>query len=74
MKREVKEPVNKRNTLQSLIDFLVENGMTQFSANQFVHINIPAIGGDKNIMNLIQEGNWDDAWGVAESYIRGDYF
>lgn len=61
-------------TLEAILTFLTNNGMSAVGANQFIHINIPALGGDKSVYNCIQEGNWDEAWGVVESYAAGDYF
>lgn len=74
MKREVIPPAKKENKLQSIIDFLIDNGLSEFMADQFIHTNIPALGGDRNIVDCAQEDNWEDAWRVAEQYINGDYF
>ena len=74
MKREIVAPVVKKDTVQAIVDFLVENGMSQMGANQFLHVNIPVLGGNKSIMDCIVNKEWATAWGVAESYMAGDYF
>jgi hypothetical protein len=72
--REVIPPTNKRNSVQALVDHMVANGMTSFSANQMLHVNIPALGEYRNIIDATKEGDWDTAWAVVDSYLRGDYF
>lgn len=74
MKRQIIAPAVKRNTVQALVDYLVDNGMSEMGANQFLHVNIPALGGNRSIMDCIVSKEWDTAWGVAESYMAGDYF
>lgn len=72
MKRQVIPPSKKENTLQSIIDYLADNGMTDFQVNMFIHTNIPALGEYKNIVDCAREEKWDDAWGAAELYMSGD--
>lgn len=74
MKKEIKPPIVEEDKLQAIIDFLVDNGMSEFQVNMFIHTNIPALGGDTTIMNCVQEGRWGEAWSVAKAYIDGDYF
>lgn len=74
MKKEIETPLVKKNTVQAIIDYLIDNGMSQMAANQFIHINIPALGGNKSILDCANDGGWDTAWAVTESYMAGDYF
>lgn len=71
MKKQIKHH-NRTNTVQALIDYLVDNGLTDFDTNILIHTNLPALGGDRSILRAAQEGNWDEAWGAAELYISGD--
>ena len=72
--RDASPPKTKEESLQAIIDYLIDSGMTPPDVNQFIHVNIPALGGDRSIVNCAQENNWYDAWRVAEAYIAGDYF
>ena len=73
MKRQINTPAVKRNTVQALIEYLIDNGMSQHGANQFIHINIPALGGNKTVLDCATNNEWDKAWSVVEAYIAGDY-
>jgi hypothetical protein len=74
VKKEIIPPAIKEDSLQAIIDFLIDNGMSEFSADMFIHMNIPALGGDRSILNCAQEEKWEDAWRVSQAYIDGDYF
>ena len=74
MKREINTPLVKTNTVQAIIDYLIDNGMSVMAANQFIHINIPALGGNKSVLDAANNQEWDTAWAVVESYMAGDYF
>ena len=63
----------KTNTVQAMVDHLVENGMSQFSANQFIHVNIPALGDYKSLLDCMNNGEWDTAWNVVDMFLRGDF-
>jgi hypothetical protein len=71
MKKETTEP-SREKKLQALIDYLVDNGVSDFNANILIHTNMPSFGGYRNMMDEIRDGNWDDVWNVAELYIQGD--
>ncbi len=73
MKKVIVAPSTKKNTVQAIVEYLMDNGMSSAGANMFVHLNIPALGGDTSIMNLATDGKWDTAWSVAEQYMAGDY-
>lgn len=64
----------KVNTLQSVIDFLVDHGTSDFSANMFIHTNILALdgAGNTNIVDAAQNGDWDTIWAVIQLYVDGD--
>jgi len=72
--KEVLQPALRKNTVPALIEHMIANGMSDFAANQFVHTNIPALGEYRNIIDVVREGNWDEAWNVVDAYLRGDYF
>lgn len=61
-------------SLQAIIDHLIDNGMSPYGANMFIHINQPALGGDKTIMDCVRENNWAQAWATVKGYLAGDYF
>ena len=71
MKKIVKQP-QKEQSLQAIINYLVDNGLADFDANQFIHVNLPALGEYKNIVDCVREGKWDEAWSVTELYVAGD--
>lgn len=73
MKREIK-PSERSESLQAIVNYLVDNGMSNFDAQQFIHTNLPALGEYRNIVDTIRDGKWDEAWSVAELYISGDVF
>jgi hypothetical protein len=73
-KRESVLPAVQGNSLQAIIDFLVDNGMSEFDIDRFIHLNLPALGGYTNIMDCVREDRWEDAWRVSKQYIDGDYF
>lgn len=74
MKKVIVPPAIKENTLQAIIDYLVDNGMPEFGANIFIHTNLPVLGDNVSLLNCIQDNRWDEAWTVAQAYIAGDYF
>lgn len=73
MKRQIKAPVKQDNKIESIVEHLIENGFSEFGANQFIHINVPALN-DRSILRAVTEGDYLDAWGFVESYLVGDYF
>ena len=64
--------MEKENTLQSIIDFLLDNGVSEFNANILIHTNIPALGDTRNLIDTARDGEWDLAWNVVQLYIDGD--
>lgn len=74
MKKNIKKPDSREEDLQAIIDFLVDNGVSDFSVNMLIHTNMPALGDDRSIMSCARNGEWNDAWNVAELYVSGDLF
>jgi len=64
--------MERKKTLQAIIDYLVDNGVSEFNANMFIHTNLVMLGEYRNIVDEVQDGNWDKAWDAAELYISGD--
>jgi len=58
--------------LQAVIDYLIENGVSEFNADMLLSTNLPALGGYRTMRNEAQDGNWDKVWDMAELYISGD--
>lgn len=73
-RKEAVFPAVKENNLQAIIAFLVDNGMSEFDIDRFIHINLPALGGYTNIVDCVREDRWEDAWRVSKQYIDGDFF
>ena len=72
MKRKINPPVQEENSLQAIVDYLIDNGLGEFNTNMFIHTNLPSLGGDKSIINCVQEDDWETAWASAKLYISGD--
>lgn len=65
----------RKNTVQSVIDYLIDNGVSETNTNILIHVNHPAMGSeDMNIMKAAQEGKWDTIWNFVQLYIDGDLF
>jgi beta-lactamase superfamily II metal-dependent hydrolase len=71
MKKETTTP-SREESLQALINYLTDNGVTDFNANILIHTNMEAFGGHRNMLDEIRDENWDLVWNVAELYIQGD--
>lgn len=71
MKRQVTE-ASREPKLQAVIDYLVDNGVSEFNANILLHTNMPYLGGDRNLMNEVRDGDWDKVWNAVELYVSGD--
>ena len=71
MKKQITE-AKRENNLQAVINYLADNGVGDFNANILLHTNMPALGGHRNMMDEVRDGNWDQVWNVAELYISGD--
>lgn len=71
MKKETTEP-SREQSVQALVNYLVDNGVSDFNANQLLHVNMEAFGGYRNMLDEIRDGNWDNVWNVAQLYIDGD--
>lgn len=65
------EPSREQN-IQAVVDYLVDNGLSDFGANQLLHVNMPALGGYRSILDEVRDENWDTVWNVAELYVSGD--
>jgi len=71
MKRKIKDPNGHEESLQAIIDYFVDNGMSDFQANILIHTNMPVLD-LRNIMDCVRENNWNEAWAAAELYMSGD--
>lgn len=65
--------MTRKNTIQSVIDYLIDNGVSPMNADIILHLNHPAMGNeDMNIMRAAQENNWDAIWNFVDLYVSGD--
>lgn len=74
MKKKIIDPKGHEESLQAIIDYLVDNGLSDFQVNMLIHTNMPSLGETRNIMDCVREGNWGEAWAAAELYMSGDLF
>lgn len=66
-------PAKRENTIQAVIDVLIENGITPINADLIIHTNAEALGNEnRNIMNAAQDDDWDAIWNFIELYLNGD--
>ena len=72
MKQKVELPEKKENSLQAIIDFLIDNGLSEFDTNIFIHTDLVQFGGYRNMVDVARDGDWEIAWTVAELYMNGD--
>lgn len=72
MKRKIISPDSHPADLQAIIDYLVDNGVSDFQANMLLHTNFPSLGDTSNLIDAAREGRWEDAWNTVELYIAGD--
>lgn len=73
MKREIFARTTTKDTVQSMVDHLVDNGMSNFSANQFIHVNLPALGNYRSLLDCMNDGEWETAWNTVDMFLRGDF-
>jgi len=71
MKKQFTKP-SREETLQSLINYLTDNGVSDFNANILIHTNMEALGGNRSMLDEVRDGKWETVWNVAELYISGD--
>ncbi len=71
MKKQSTE-ANREPRLQAVIDYLVDNGVSEINTDILLHTNMPVLGGYRSIMNEVRDGNWDKVWDTVELYISGD--
>ncbi len=74
MKKKIVGPKEHEESLQAIINYLVDNGMSDFQANMLIHTNMPALGEDTNLMDCARQGRWSEAWAATELYMSGDLF
>lgn len=73
MKKELSWRTQKNNSVKAMIEHLQDNGMTDVSAETFLHINLPALGEFKSLLDVMNAQEWDKAWNVVDMYLRGDF-
>lgn len=71
MKRKPTAP-NKAQEVQAIIDYLVDNGVSEFNASMLLNTNLKALGGYRSMMDEVRDENWESAWNMAELYVSGD--
>ena len=74
MKKNIKQPETHPHDLQAIIDYLVDNGVSDFQVNMLIHTNMPVLGESRNLIDATREGRWADAWRAAELYISGEIY
>jgi hypothetical protein len=60
----------RKNTLLTLVDYLVDNGVDEGEVNHLLHRKI---FNSKSLMEYIQSDDWESVWRFAESYTSGDF-
>lgn len=68
MVRKISEP-SRIESIQAVHDYLTDNGVTEFTANQILHTNWPSLGDYRTLMDEIRDGNWEQVWNSVELYI-----
>ena len=71
MKNKPTEP-NKAQETQAVIDYLVDNGVSEFNATMLLNTNLKALGGYRSMMDEVRDNNWGKVWEMAELYVSGD--
>ncbi len=71
MKRKI-TPHKREESVQAVIDYCIDNGLTEFDTNILIHTNLPYLGGYRTLLMEMQEGNWDKVWDYLDLYFAGD--
>lgn len=71
MKKKINSAEHEES-LQAIVNYLVDNGVSDFQANMIIHTNFPSLGETSNLVDAAREGRWSDAWNTVELYIAGD--
>lgn len=71
MKKQITESKREEN-LQAVIDYLIDNGVTEFNTDIFLHTNLESLGGYRSLMDEMRDGKWDSVWNIVELYVSGD--
>lgn len=61
---------SRENSVQAVVDYFIDNGVTPFTANQLLHFNWPSLGEYRTLMDEVRDNNWERIWDVAELYIE----
>lgn len=70
--KRIDVPETRENSLQGVIDFLIDNGLSEFNTNSLIHTDLVQFGGYRNMVDVARDGEWDLLWNVATMYINGD--
>lgn len=73
MKKEVQWRTDKNDSVKAMLLHLQDNGMTEMSAETFIHVNIPALGEYKSLLDVMNNQEWEKAWNVVDMYLKGDF-
>jgi predicted aldo/keto reductase-like oxidoreductase len=71
MKRKPTQ-AKRQESLQAIIDYLIENGVTEFNTNTLIHTNLSMLGVYRSINDEVRDKHWDKAWDAVELYVSGD--
>lgn len=74
MKKNINEPNSRPQDLQAVIDYLVDNGVSDFQVNLLIHTNMPVLGEYSNMVGAARDGRWAEVWNAAELYISGEVY
>ena len=72
MKQRIELSEKRENNLQSVINFLIDNGTSEFDTNILIHTDLIQFGGYRNMVGVARDGDWDLLWNVAQLYVNGD--
>ncbi len=58
----------KMESLDSVVDYLVDNGMDEGEVNHFLHQKLFK---NKSIMEYVKDKRWPDVWHSVIAYVSG---
>lgn len=61
------------DTVQSVIDYLIDHGVSEYNTTLLLHTNHAGLGDENtSILSAAQQGKWDAIWNFVELYVNGD--
>lgn len=73
MKRQLRWNTQKNDSVKAMLEHLQDNGMTEQSAEMFIHVNLPALGDYKSLLDVMNAQEWEKAWNVVDMFLKGDF-